>query len=40
MVADFMTKQPQRLTRELHFRGAFGNQNAPIPVEPIVRMLE
>ena len=35
-----MTNQPQRLTHELHFRRAFGNQNATIPLEPIVRMLE
>ena len=39
MVADFMTKQTQRQTHERHCRRAFGNQHAPIPLEPIVRML-
>jgi hypothetical protein len=39
VVADFMTKQTQRLTHERHCRRAFGNQHAPIPLEPIVRML-
>jgi hypothetical protein len=39
MVADFMTKQTQRLTHERHCRRAFGNQHAPLPLEPIVRVL-
>ena len=39
MVADFMTKQTQRLTHERHCRRAFGNQRAPLPLEPIVRVL-
>jgi hypothetical protein len=39
MVADFMTKQTQRLTHERHCRRAFGDQHAPIPLEPIVRVL-
>ena len=39
MVADFMTKQTQRLTYEQQCRRAFGNQLAPIPLEPIVRVL-
>ena len=39
MVADFMTKQTQRLRHERHCRRAFGNQHAPIPLEPIVRVL-
>ena len=39
MVADFMTKQTQRLTHERHCRRVFGNQLAPIPLEPIVRVL-
>ncbi len=34
MVDDLMTKETQRLTRR-----AFGNQLAPIPLEPIVRVL-
>ena len=39
MVADFMTKQTQRLTHERHCRRPFGNQHAPLPLEPIVRVL-
>ena len=39
MVADFMTKETYRLTHELHCRRAFGNQHAPIPLEPIVHVL-
>jgi hypothetical protein len=39
MVADFMTKQTQRLTHERHCRRAFGNQHRPLPLEPIVRVL-
>jgi hypothetical protein len=39
MVADFMTKQTQRLTYEQQCRRAFGNQLTPIPLEPIVRVL-
>jgi len=37
MVANFMTKQTQRLSDERHCRRAFGNQHSPIPLEPIVR---
>ena len=39
MVADFMTKQTLRLTHERHCRNAFGNQQAPIPLEPIARLI-
>jgi hypothetical protein len=39
MVADFMTKQTQRLTHERPCRRVFGNQLAPIPLEPILRLL-
>ena len=34
MVADFMTKQTHRVTHERHCHRAFGNQNAPIPLDP------
>ena len=40
MVADFMTKQTQRVTHERHCRRAFGNQHPPIPPDLIVRVLE
>jgi hypothetical protein len=39
MVADFMTKQTQRLTHERPCRRVFGNQLAPIPLNPIVCVL-
>jgi hypothetical protein len=38
-VADFMTKQTQRLTHERHCQRVFCNQLAPIPLELIVRVL-
>jgi hypothetical protein len=39
MVAYFMTKETHRQTHERHCRRAFGNQHAPIPLEPIVHVL-
>ena len=39
MVADFMTKQTLRLTHERHCRRAFGDQQAPLPLEPITRVV-
>ena len=39
MLADFMTKQTLRLTHERHCRRAFGDQSAPLPLEPIARVL-
>jgi hypothetical protein len=39
MVADFMTKQTLRLTHERHCRRVFGDQLAPLPLEPITRVV-
>ena len=36
---DFMTKQTLRLTHERHCRRAFGDQLAPVPLEPITRVV-